>query len=151
MLKASSSHYFTADIKPGRGDYTLDMTDMSRFPDNHFDYIIANHVLEHIKNEEKAFSEIKRVLKSDGKFIFSFPVCMDMPTLEDDSVITDEERLKVYGQSDHVRLYGTDFKGRIEKYGFALTVYSPYREFSDIEVAKYGFIKDDILIVGKPV
>ena len=43
--------YITADIQPGLGDYVIDMTDMTQFSDNSFDYFIANHVLEHIMDE----------------------------------------------------------------------------------------------------
>ena len=35
-------------------------------------------------------------------------------TLEDSSVKTSEERLKVFGQTDHLRLYGLDYKDRLE-------------------------------------
>ena len=51
-------NYVTVDITPGRADYVADITNMLQFSDNSFDYVIANHVLEHISDEAKAFSEI---------------------------------------------------------------------------------------------
>lgn len=44
---------------------------------NFFDLIVAIEILEHIKDDEKAFSEITRVLKSSGFFLFSVPLKMD--------------------------------------------------------------------------
>jgi ubiquinone/menaquinone biosynthesis C-methylase UbiE len=38
------------------------------FPDNCFDVVIANHMLYHVPDLLKALSEVRRVLKSGGKF-----------------------------------------------------------------------------------
>jgi len=38
------------------------------FPDNSFDIVIANHMLYHVPDIEKALSEVKRVLRSNGTF-----------------------------------------------------------------------------------
>lgn len=138
--------YITADIEAGRGDYAVDMTDMKIFKDNTFDYVIANHVLEHIQDEAAAISELKRVLKNDGTIILSFPVCTDMLTYEDDSIITEQGRWDAFGQGDHVRLYGTDYKERLERYGLNVKVYSPENELSNEEIERYGLIRDDISI-----
>ena len=138
--------YFTADIEKGRGDYVLDMTDMKGIKSHSFDYFIANHVLEHIIDEAKAISEIKRILKADGKIILSFPICTDIKTYEDNSITTEEERLKTFGQIDHVRLYGTDFKERLENYGLNVKIFSPKDELTPEGIEKFGFISDDISI-----
>ena len=65
--------YITADIEAGRADRVEDITHIS-FPDKYFDYIIYNHVLEHIKDEKAAFMELKRCIKTDGKVVFSVPI-----------------------------------------------------------------------------
>lgn len=140
-------NYITAEIKWGRGDYVLDMMDMDSIASHSFDYFIANHVLEHIIDEQKAISEIKRILKKDGKIILSFPICTDMKTYEDASITTEEGRLKAFGQKDHVRLYGTDFKERLESYGLNVELHSPENELTEEEIARYGLIKDDISIL----
>lgn len=139
--------YYTGDIVPGRAMHVTDITDI-QYRDNTFDYIICNHVMEHIPNEEKAVSEIMRVLKPNGKWIFSFPICTDMKTYEDKTLISPEQRRKEYGQVDHVRLYGYDFAERFEKYGLKLYIYSPKNEIDDAQIEKFGFIKDDIIIVA---
>ena len=47
------------------------------WPDKMFDVVYASHILEHSTNISKAFSEIKRVLKSDGIFLFAVPCGYD--------------------------------------------------------------------------
>ena len=139
--------YYTCDIQVGRAMHIVDITDI-QFKNNTFDYIIFNHVMEHIPNEKKAIREIKRVLKKNGVLIFSFPICLDMKTQEDKKIQSSEDRLRLYGQEDHVRLYGYDYIKRYRKYGLNLNVYSPQDEFTDQEIEKYGFIKDDVIIIA---
>ncbi len=127
--------------------HITDITNI-QYKDETFDYVICNHIMEHISDEEKAVYEIKRVLKQDGKWIFSFPICMDMKTYEDKSIVLPHERLKAYGQEDHVRLYGYDFAERFEKFGLRLQIYTPQNEMDDFEIDKLGFIKDDVMIIA---
>ena len=72
---------------------------------------------------------------------------MNQKTLEDPSIKTKEKRQEIYGQEDHVRLYGYDFKEWLEQYGLKIKVYSPKEELSLEEITKYGLICDDICMV----
>lgn len=127
--------------------HIVDVTDI-QFRDNFFDYIIMNHVLEHIEDESRALLELKRVLRPNGKLILSFPICTDMDsTYENPETKTPEERIKEFGQGDHVRLYGKDFKVRLEKYGFRIDVKSPQNECSQEQIIKYGFDYDDVNLI----
>lgn len=148
IRKNAQIDYYSGDIVQGKAMHIINITDIP-YKDAMFDYVISNHILEHIMDEEKAISEIKRVLKKDGKWIFSFPVCMDIKTYEDEGNVSPEQRLRAYGQVDHVRLYGNDFVKRFERYGLKLNVYSPRNELSDELIDKYGFIKDDIIVVAR--
>lgn len=139
--------YYTCDIQIGRAMHIVDITNI-QFKDETFDYVICNHVMEHIPNEKKAISEIKRVLKKDGKWIFSFPICTDMVTQEDKKVVSAEDRLRLYGQEDHVRLYGKDFAKRFEKYGLNIEIYSPKKELKKDKIEQYGLISDDIIMIA---
>jgi len=147
MKQNENLDYYTGDIVPGWAMHIVDITDIP-FKENSFDYIISNHVMEHITDERKAVSEVKRVLKSEGKWIFSFPICTDMETYENDAIVSLEDRLKEYGQEDHVRLYGCDYKERFENYGFKLEIFSPEKEMGERDILKYGFIKDDVIIIA---
>lgn len=148
IRKYRNTDYYTADIQKGRADYVVDITDIC-FADSMFDYVIANHVLEHIADEKKAINELKRVLKGNGKIILSFPICMQENTLEKDEYNTEELRKKYYGQSDHVRLYGKDYKERLEKYGLKIKCYSPNAYLSWEQIEKYKLIPNDIVIIGE--
>lgn len=44
------------------------------FPAESFDKVVSCHVIEHLPNLKKVFSEIERVLKPNGKCILIFPV-----------------------------------------------------------------------------
>ncbi len=140
--------YYTGDLQVGRAMHQVDLTNI-QFCNAFFDYIIANHVFEHITDEKKMFDEIKRVMKLDGTLICSFPICMDEDTFEDPAYVSEDERLKYYGQKDHVRLYGKDYKQHIEKYGFSVEVKSPKDYFGEEEIEKYGFIRNDVILFCK--
>lgn len=139
--------YLTCDIMPGRAMWQVDMTDIP-FADATFDYIIANHVLEHISDLPRAVRELCRVLKPDGRLLLSFPICTDMETLEDPSVQTPEGRLAAYGQEDHVRLFGKDFRERLEQLGLQVNVYSPTGgRLTPGDIQTLGFIPDDVVMI----
>lgn len=129
--------------------HITDITNI-QYKDEFFDYVICNHVMEHILDEEKAVQEIKRVLKDNGRWVFSIPICTDYEkTFEDDSITTAEERWEKYCQGDHVRLYGMDFKQRFVQYGLRLEIFSPCNELTKKEIETNGFINDDIMIVAR--
>ena len=140
--------YYMCDIAPGQGMHIIDITDIP-FREQTFDYVISNHVMEHVPNEAAAVSEIKRVLKQGGRWIFSFPICTDQKTYEDETIVLPKDRLREYGQEDHVRLYGFDYKERFEKYGLKLEIFSPENEMSKKAIMQYGFIKDDVIIIAR--
>lgn len=138
--------YYAGDIVLGSGNHRIDVTDI-QFRDEFFDYILINHVLEHVKDEARAFGELRRVIKPKGKMILSFPVTMEVETVEREGVYSEEDRLKYYGQKDHVRLYGKDYIKRIEAYGWEVRQYIPRCMLDAKQIEKYGFIKNDILLV----
>lgn len=141
-----NTNYYTADIQEGRADYVVDITDI-QFEDSTFDYIIANHVLEHIPEEEKTVSELIRCLKDDGTIVLSFPYCKEIDTLVDDQITSEEDRVKYYGQRDHVRLYGRDYKERLEKYGLIVRSFKPVDLLDKQAIFENAFIEDDIILL----
>ena len=140
--------YYGADVEMGRGDHVVDMTNM-QFADESMDYIIANHILEHIVDEGKALDELYRVIRKDGKVLLSFPICSDYDITDEAPGIamSDEERIERFAQKDHVRLYGRDYIDRIQAHGFSAKIYSPQDYFSALMIEKYGLIADDVCVV----
>ena len=101
----------------------MDVTDI-HYPENSFDVIICNHVLEHIPDDRKAMNELFRVLKPGGQAILQVPISLTLEkTFEDSTIITPEEREKVFGQKDHVRIYGSDYIKRLKAAGFKVKEY----------------------------
>ncbi len=122
------------------GKRMRDYIDITQIPyeDNTFDYILCNHVLEHIPDEQLALSELKRVLKPDGIAFLNVPIDVNLDhTLENPSYNTDVLRLKYYGQCDHVRKYGNDYITHLEAAGFVATGISAEDYFSKEELKKY--------------
>ena len=62
-------------------------------------------------------------------------------TFEDPIITTPEERLKIFWQEDHFRIYGLDNKQRLEKAGFSVQVYSYLTEQGEGIVIDAGLSK----------
>ena len=107
-----------------------------------------NHVFEHINDEKKAISEIKRCLKNNGKLIFSIPVNLDEKTFEDSTLTSVEDRINYYGQSDHVRLYGYDYIERFENFGIKITEYIASNILTKRMIEKYNVQKTDRVCIA---
>lgn len=119
-------------------------------PDNHFDCILCYHVLEHITDDRKAMKELFRVLKPDGWAILQSPVDMTRETtLEDPRITKPEDRRKLYGQDDHVRLYGRDYIERLREAGFDAIEDTFVQKFSDKTIDKFGLMKEEVLFICK--
>jgi len=115
----------------------LDLTSLA-FSDNSFDIIICNHVLEHIVNEKQALNEIYRVLKPGGWAILQVPVASELAQTIENNADSDELRALLYGQRDHVRLYGLDYLSRLEKHGFIVNEWSPSNYFDQNFLNRYA-------------
>jgi len=104
-------------------------------PSNTFDAIICNHVLEHVPEDRKAISELFRVLKPSGWASIQVPMIGEV-TQEDLSVTDPKQREQLYGQADHVRQYGQDFRDRLEEAGFEVLVLSAQKMFKPVILEK---------------
>lgn len=114
--------YLSADLNPGLAMKEEDMMSLS-FKDNFFDIIFCSHVLEHVIDDAKAMKELFRVLKPGGFALIQVPVDRNRDkTYEDFSIISPEGRLKAFNQSDHVRIYGKDYKNKLEAAGFKVKI-----------------------------
>lgn len=126
--------------------------DITKIPheDNSIDVIMCNHVLEHIPDDNLAMQELFRVLKSGGWGIFQVPIDENLErTYEDPSIIRPSDRVKHFGQYDHVRQYGKDYKERLEAVGFEVLRDDYVMKLSDSDVRKYGFMKSEYIYLCK--
>jgi len=74
-------------------------------------------VLEHVPDDRKAMRELRRVLKPEGWAILLVPIT-EHATYEDPTITDPRERLRAFGQEDHVRRYGRDYPDRLREAGF---------------------------------
>ncbi|MEO0819025.1 MAG: class I SAM-dependent methyltransferase [Pseudomonadota bacterium] len=115
----SSGRYVRADIDPTLGDMVVNIEAM-QFEDDSFDCIVCGHVLEHV-DDTKALAEIFRVLAPGGTAFLMIPIVEGWEhTYENPEVTTEFDRLKHFGQRDHVRRFGRDFRDRVRAAGFTL-------------------------------
>jgi predicted SAM-dependent methyltransferase len=63
----------TADLSMPDVDFNVDLTKLP-FDDASYDLVYASHVLEHIKDDRKALSEVRRVLRPGGLAILPVPL-----------------------------------------------------------------------------
>jgi predicted SAM-dependent methyltransferase len=101
-------------------DYKIDITNIHQFPENSFDCIVCSHVLEHVKEDQKAVAELYRILKPGGWGILMVPIKLELEqTLEKPEIQSEADRWKYYGQNDHVRLYSkSGWLNRLKGAGF---------------------------------
>jgi len=117
----AAGRYVSADYDRGDVDWKLDISRMPEVPDAEFDVVICCDVLEHVPDDAGAYREIHRVLAPGGLAILSVPQ-RDKPAITDEdlSITSPEERLRRFGQHDHVRMFGQDFSDRLRQAGFAV-------------------------------
>ena len=147
--KLKNWEYFTFDLNSPIADIKGDLIS-TNFKDEYFDLIICNHVLEHIEDDKSALDEMYRILKYNGISILQVPINVKREnTFEDLSIKSKIQREKYFGQYDHVREYGLDFKDRVEQAGFEVEMINYSKKISQDLVIKYGLMKDDLIPIGK--
>ena len=143
--KLKNLSYDTIDLNSPIADIKADICDLP-FLDNSYDFILCNHVLEHIVDDSKAMRELFRVLKKNGIGIFQVPIDYNKDTtFEDFSVTNKKERNKLFGQYDHVRIYGLDFFDRLQKAGFSVERCEYTSKLSKEDIIKFCLPKKEII------
>ncbi|MEA2308499.1 MAG: hypothetical protein QOI65_785, partial [Thermoleophilaceae bacterium] len=110
------------DLSPeDPGVAALDLTALS-FADGSFDMVLCSLVLEHVADDGRAIKELRRVLRSAGMAVLQQPVDDRLERTREDPGAPPAERLRQFGQEDHVRIYGRDFVERLRAAGFEVEV-----------------------------
>ena len=145
--KMKNLDYTTTDLNSPIADVKADICNLP-FQDNEFDFIICNHVLEHIPDDTKAMQELYRILAPKGTAILQVPLENDRQTTFEDDTITDpKKRAKIFGQYDHVRIYGMDYFEKLASVGFSVKALDYTASFSDEEISMYRLAKGELLPV----
>ena len=147
--KQKNLSYTTTDLNSPIADVKADICDLP-FKDNSFDFIICNHVLEHIPDDTKAMKELYRVLAPKGTAIVQVPYDAKLSTTFEDNTITDQrERTRIFGQYDHLRVYGMDYFKKLASVGFDVQVLDYTSTLSSEEIERYRLYRGELLPVCK--
>jgi len=142
-IKKTSARYLSADIYGWRADIKLNIEQIDQ-PDESWDVVVASHVLEHV-NDQMAMREMYRILRPGGKCITMTPVIEGWESTYENPAITEPgDRVTHFGQADHVRYYGRDFKTRLEHAGFVV------REFcaTGSECVEHALLRGEKIFIG---
>jgi len=119
-----------AALGPGTTNQNLERL---TFPDASFDVVVTSDVMEHVRLDELAHREIRRVLRPGGFYVFTVPHFRDRETLvrvriadpADPSRDVDELPREYHGDANSedgrslaYRGYGTDLDAALERLGF---------------------------------
>jgi len=150
QLAQRFEQYVSIDLEGKQAMQAMDVTDLS-FTDESFDAVVCNHVMEHVPNDRAAIAELFRVLKPGGWGSIQVPM-LGEATKEDLSITDPAQRRRLYGQEDHVRMYGRDFMERLREAGFNVLVL-PKQDLADpIELSRISVdCEDMIVLVSKPM
>ena len=145
-LASSVSNYMSCDLSGIDVDQKENLEAMS-FADGSFDLVVVSSVLQYV-DDKRALSEIYRVLRPNGRAILMVPTIEGWErTYENPEVTTENQRELHFGQSDHVRFYGRDFRNRIRGAGFELTEYTSEGR----DVIDFGLLRGEKVFVASKV
>jgi SAM-dependent methyltransferase len=113
-------------------------------PDNSFDLIICYHILEHIEKDRMAMKELFRVLRKGGHCLVQTPF-KEGEIYEDSMLKTPKERLRHFGQADHVRIYSvTGLEERLNEAGFSTETIEYLEDIPNV----HGFQPLEIVLIA---
>jgi predicted SAM-dependent methyltransferase len=137
--------YLTIDLNDPSVTMKGDITNLD-LANNSVDVIICYHVLEHVVQDRRAMREIYRVLRSGGWALLQVPIDRSVQrTYEDTSITSPEDRLRHFGQEDHVRIYGRDYQDRLTESGFCVTIVDLVKRVGDDGLRRYGLDPNELI------
>lgn len=150
LSRQQGLQYITADLESPLAQVKMDIHQMP-FEDNQFDVVFCNHVLEHVTDDIQAMREINRVLKPNGWAILQVPFIQpDLATTFEDTTLTDPaERFRLFGQEDHVRMYGQDYPQRIAQAGLLAEANRFVFSLPPETLQRYALPATEIIYIGR--
>jgi SAM-dependent methyltransferase len=125
LRRISSGGYISMDLEPAADSRLVDFqASLTALPlgSGSVGFLLCSHILEHIPDDAQAMAEIRRVLGEQSLGLIQLPRRSGLPTDEDPDA-PEDERLRRFGQADHVRLYGYDLESRLEASGLRVATF----------------------------
>lgn len=142
LVRPLVASYVTADIAPGR-DLRLNIEKIA-LPDKSYDLVLCSHVLEHV-DDYAALAEMHRILTAGGIALLMTPIVEGWATTYENRTITEpSDRTIHFGQEDHVRYFGSDFRDRVRRAGFDLDEFTA----EGTVVVKHGLFRGEKLFIA---
>lgn len=149
LRRSSSGDYVSIDLDPDadgrRVQVVADLTS-APFRSGVFDLSVCFHVFEHIPDDRSAMREYARLIARNGIGFIQNPWRSSGPTDEDPYAPT-EERIKRFGQADHVRYYGEDFESRLIAAGIRTRRIYPEDILTESQIEQMGIDSHPIWVV----
>ena len=143
LFRSRAGQYRSADLFPGAAEIVLNIESID-LPDESVDLVVCAHVLEHV-NDGKALREIHRILSPGGRALLLFPIVEGWDhTYENPAHTSTADRIRYFGQADHVRMFGRDVRDRIADAGFTLTEFTA----EEPNVARYGLLRGEKIFIA---
>jgi SAM-dependent methyltransferase len=138
LSKTPHIAYVTGDIRRSPLiKRQMDITDIP-FGDQTVDVVLVSHVLEHVPDDRLAMREIRRILRPSGVALLQHPIVIGQATTDEDPGVTDpRDRLARWGQPDHVRAYGADYRQRLVRAGFNVEVIAYHDTLNREQATRY--------------
>ncbi|GHV00552.1 SAM-dependent methyltransferase [Bacteroidia bacterium] len=147
--RALGESYVTADLESPLARVRMDVQAIP-FPDETFDVVICNHILEHVEDDRLAMREMHRVMRTGGWGVMLSPVNPERATThEDASITTPEGRSAAFGQHDHLRDYGRDYPDRLREAGFRVKEIDYCDALTTEQIARFALRRETLYIVEK--
>jgi SAM-dependent methyltransferase len=145
-FRQNGTNYLPADLDPSRyaveGITRIDLMEMDE--ESRFDLVYASHVMEHVPDDRLVFANLHRSLRPGGQAWLMVPL-HDAATIDGGLDMPPETREKLFGQWDHVRQYGMDFRDRLEQAGFSVSILKA-RDLPAADQKTFGL--DDMIFVA---
>ena len=142
------------DFDPGADGRAVDLqasvTDLP-FDDAVLDFALCYHVFEHVPDDRGGMAELARVLRPSGFALVQVPWHPDQDTDEETEPLPAAERLRRFGQRDHVRYYGREtFDDRLRESGLEVFRFLVSDLLAPLPTAQLGLRADEAAWLVRP-